>query len=75
MAKYHLEENIIIYQMQNAIQNQFRRRIFQYGLGGSGKKTLKVVARYADGWNYGLCSYDQYVEKLSFLKNFAIIIK
>ncbi len=40
-------------------------------VGGSGKKTLKVVARYADGWNYGLCSYDQYVEKLSFLKNYC----
>jgi len=32
MAKYHLEENITIYQIQNAIQNQFRSRIFQYGL-------------------------------------------
>ena len=40
-------------------------------VGGSGKKTLRVVARYADGWNYGLCSYDQYVEKLSFLKNYC----
>jgi alkanesulfonate monooxygenase SsuD/methylene tetrahydromethanopterin reductase-like flavin-dependent oxidoreductase (luciferase family) len=40
-------------------------------VGGSGKKTLKVVAGYADGWNYGLCSYDQYVEKLSFLKNYS----
>ena len=40
-------------------------------IGGSGKKNLKVVARYADGWNYGLCSYDQYVAKLSVLKNYC----
>jgi alkanesulfonate monooxygenase SsuD/methylene tetrahydromethanopterin reductase-like flavin-dependent oxidoreductase (luciferase family) len=40
-------------------------------VGGSGKKTLKVVAGYADGWIFGLCSYDQYVEKLSFLKNYC----
>ncbi len=32
MAKYHLEESITIYQMQNAIHNQFRSRIFQYRL-------------------------------------------
>ena len=32
MAKYHLEESITIYQMQNAIRNQFRSRIFQYRL-------------------------------------------
>lgn len=38
-------------------------------IGGGGKKTLKVVAKYADGWNYGLCSYDEYEEKLSILKN------
>jgi alkanesulfonate monooxygenase SsuD/methylene tetrahydromethanopterin reductase-like flavin-dependent oxidoreductase (luciferase family) len=40
-------------------------------IGGSGKKTLKVVAKYADGWNYGLCSYDEYAEKLSVLKNYC----
>jgi alkanesulfonate monooxygenase SsuD/methylene tetrahydromethanopterin reductase-like flavin-dependent oxidoreductase (luciferase family) len=40
-------------------------------IGGSGKKTLKVVAKYADGWNYGLCSYDEYEEKLSVLKNYC----
>jgi len=40
-------------------------------IGGGGKKTLKVVAKYADGWNYGLCSYNQYVEKLSVLKNYC----
>jgi len=30
-------------------------------IGGSDKKTLKVVAAYAAGWNYGLCTYDEYV--------------
>lgn len=40
-------------------------------IGGSGKRTLKVVAAYADGWNYGLCTYDEYVEKLTLLKNYC----
>ena len=40
-------------------------------IGGSGKKTLKIVAAYADGWNYGLCTYDEYVEKLTLLKNYC----
>jgi len=40
-------------------------------IGGSGNRTLKVVAKYADGWNYGLCTYDEYVEKLSVLKNYC----
>src|SRR5205823_835952 len=40
-------------------------------IGGGGKKTMKVVAKYADGWNYGLCSYDEYAEKLSVLKNYC----
>ena len=40
-------------------------------IGGSGKKTLKIVAAYADGWNSGLCTYDEYVEKLSLLKNYC----
>ena len=39
-------------------------------VGGSGKKTLKIVAAYADGWNYGLCTYSEYVEKLTLLKNY-----
>ena len=40
-------------------------------IGGGGKRTLKVVAKYADGWIYGLCSYDEYAEKLSVLKNYC----
>src|SRR5215472_17969079 len=40
-------------------------------IGGGVKKTLKIVAAYADGWNYGLCTYDEYVEKLTLLKNYC----
>ena len=40
-------------------------------IGGSGKKTLKIVAEYADGWNYGLCTYDEYAKKLTLLKNYC----
>ena len=40
-------------------------------IGGSGRKTLALVARYADGWNYGLCSYARYVDKISVLKNYC----
>ena len=38
-------------------------------IGGGGKKTLQVVAKYADGWNYGLCTYDEYSNKISILRN------
>ena len=40
-------------------------------IGGSGRKTLALVAKYADGWNYGLCSYARYVDKISVLKNYC----
>ena len=40
-------------------------------IGGCGKKTLRVVAAYADGWNYGLCTYDEYVKKSTLLKNYC----
>jgi len=40
-------------------------------VGGGGKKTLKIVATYADGWNYGLCTYEEYAEKLTLLKNYC----
>jgi alkanesulfonate monooxygenase SsuD/methylene tetrahydromethanopterin reductase-like flavin-dependent oxidoreductase (luciferase family) len=36
-------------------------------IGGGGKQTLKLAATYADGWNYGLCSYNEYLGKLMFL--------
>ena len=38
-------------------------------IGGGGKKTLQLVAKYADGWNYGLCKYDEYLGKISILRN------
>jgi alkanesulfonate monooxygenase SsuD/methylene tetrahydromethanopterin reductase-like flavin-dependent oxidoreductase (luciferase family) len=38
-------------------------------IGGSGKRTIKIAAKHANGWNYGLCSYEEYVAKLSMLKN------
>jgi alkanesulfonate monooxygenase SsuD/methylene tetrahydromethanopterin reductase-like flavin-dependent oxidoreductase (luciferase family) len=38
-------------------------------VGGGGKKTLQLVAKYADGWNYGLCTYDEYLSKISILRD------
>jgi len=43
-------------------------------IGGGGKKTLRLAAKHADGWNYGLCSYEKYLHKLSFLKNYCKVI-
>jgi alkanesulfonate monooxygenase SsuD/methylene tetrahydromethanopterin reductase-like flavin-dependent oxidoreductase (luciferase family) len=36
-------------------------------IGGGGKRTLQLVVKYADGWNYGLCTYDEYLSKISIL--------
>jgi alkanesulfonate monooxygenase SsuD/methylene tetrahydromethanopterin reductase-like flavin-dependent oxidoreductase (luciferase family) len=38
-------------------------------IGGGGKKTLQLVAKYADGWNYGLCTYDEYLSKIAILRD------
>jgi alkanesulfonate monooxygenase SsuD/methylene tetrahydromethanopterin reductase-like flavin-dependent oxidoreductase (luciferase family) len=38
-------------------------------IGGSGERTIEIAAKHANGWNYGLCSYEEYVAKLSVLKN------
>jgi alkanesulfonate monooxygenase SsuD/methylene tetrahydromethanopterin reductase-like flavin-dependent oxidoreductase (luciferase family) len=38
-------------------------------IGGGGKKTLQLVAKYADGWNYGLCTYNEYLSKITILRN------
>jgi alkanesulfonate monooxygenase SsuD/methylene tetrahydromethanopterin reductase-like flavin-dependent oxidoreductase (luciferase family) len=38
-------------------------------IGGGGKKTLQLVAKYADGWNFGLCTYDEYISKMSILRD------
>ena len=40
-------------------------------IGGGGKKTLKLVAKYADSWNYGLCTYDEYLSKISILRDYC----
>jgi len=36
--------------------------------GGGEKRTLRAVARYADGWNYFLTSTEDYQRKLGFLE-------
>jgi alkanesulfonate monooxygenase SsuD/methylene tetrahydromethanopterin reductase-like flavin-dependent oxidoreductase (luciferase family) len=28
-----------------------------------------LVAKYADSWNYGLCTYDEYLSKISILRD------
>lgn len=38
-------------------------------IGGGGERTIEIAAKHANGWNYGLCSYEEYVAKLSLLKN------
>jgi alkanesulfonate monooxygenase SsuD/methylene tetrahydromethanopterin reductase-like flavin-dependent oxidoreductase (luciferase family) len=38
-------------------------------IGGGGKRTIEIAAKHANGWNYGLCLYEEYVAKLSLLKN------
>ena len=38
-------------------------------VGGGGKKTLQLAVKYADGWNYGLCTYEEYLSKLTILRN------
>ena len=43
-------------------------------IGGGGKKTLLLVAKYANGWNYGLCTYDEYLSKLSILKDCCKVV-
>lgn len=40
-------------------------------IGGGGKKTLEIVSKYADGWIYGLCSFNEYLQKLSILKDYC----
>ena len=39
-------------------------------IGGGGKKTLKLVSMYGDGWIYGLCTFDTYVRKISILNKY-----
>ena len=43
-------------------------------IGGGGERTLEIAAEHANGWNYGLCSYEEYLVKLSLLKNCCKLI-
>jgi alkanesulfonate monooxygenase SsuD/methylene tetrahydromethanopterin reductase-like flavin-dependent oxidoreductase (luciferase family) len=38
-------------------------------IGGGGERTVEIAAKHANGWNYGLCSYEEYLAKLFVLKN------
>jgi probable F420-dependent oxidoreductase len=40
-------------------------------VGGAGLKTLKLTAKFADGWNYGLCPPEFYVSRLKALREFC----
>ncbi len=40
-------------------------------VGGSGSKTLKLAAKFADGWNFGLCSEAHYASRLTKLKEYC----
>jgi len=44
-------------------------------IGGAGKKrTLKLVAELADGWNYSLCTLDQYKAALEVLESWCQLV-
>ncbi len=44
-------------------------------IGGAGKKrTLKLVAELADGWNYGLCTLGQYKAALEILESWCQLV-
>ena len=40
-------------------------------VGGAGSKTLRLAAKFADGWNYGLCSPEFYAARLAELNEFC----
>lgn len=66
-GKYHSIENAIC--NPKPIQKPYP----PIWIGGGGKKTLELVAKHADAWNYGLCSYKEYLEKLSYLEHCCMI--
>ncbi len=37
-------------------------------VGGSGKKTMRLAAQYADLWNWGMCDVEQYAELVGMLR-------
>ncbi len=40
-----------------------------FWIGGGRKRTIEIAAKHANGWNYGLCPYEEYVAKLCLLRN------
>ena len=63
------------YSIENAVCNPkpIQKPYPPIWIGGGGKKTLQLVAKHADAWNYGLCSYKEYLEKLSYLEHCCMI--
>ena len=43
-------------------------------IGGGGKKTLQLAAKYCHGWNYGLCTYETYKQKIFLLNRYCDIV-
>jgi|SRR5947207_450998 len=44
-------------------------------IGGGGElRTLKLVARYADWWNYNSCTVEEYARKVAILKKYCAAI-
>lgn len=39
--------------------------------GGGEQRTLNLVARYADWWNFNSCSFEVYIHKVSVLKSYC----
>src|SRR3970282_2071142 len=39
-------------------------------IGGQGNRTLKIVSKYADGWNF-IGSAEEFAEKVLLLKNYC----
>ncbi len=44
-------------------------------VGGAGSKTLKLAARFADGWNFGLCSEEFFASRLRKLNNYCLKVR
>jgi alkanesulfonate monooxygenase SsuD/methylene tetrahydromethanopterin reductase-like flavin-dependent oxidoreductase (luciferase family) len=42
--------------------------------GGGEQRTLKLVARYADWWNYNSCTVEEYARKVTILKKYCSVI-
>ena len=57
------------YQIQNAYCEPQPSPLIPLLIGGGGeRRTLHLVARYADWWNFNSCSFDVYAHKISILR-------